>query len=190
MEEKKVIFAANLIRLRTDAHMTQAELAERINYSDKSISKWERAEALPSDAVIESIAEALGTTSAELLRPEEGWSGSTAPSRVSTGSVTAVVMLGIWTVALLLFIIFWMLDQVQWIFFLAAIPISLIAMLVLNILWFNPKANMYIVAALVLSIFILIYYIFRAANPWKIFLLLIPAEAIVYFSYRIRRKKK
>ena len=47
MEDLKVIVAVNISRLRRDAGMTQAELAEKINYSDKSVSKWERAEALP-----------------------------------------------------------------------------------------------------------------------------------------------
>lgn len=42
MEELKLITASNLIRLRTAAGLTQAELGKRINYSDKSISKWER----------------------------------------------------------------------------------------------------------------------------------------------------
>ena len=39
MDELKLIFASNLIRLRTAAGMTQAELGEQLNYSDKSISK-------------------------------------------------------------------------------------------------------------------------------------------------------
>ena len=47
MDELKLIFASNLIRLRTAAGMTQAELGEQLNYSDKSISKWERGEAIP-----------------------------------------------------------------------------------------------------------------------------------------------
>ena len=36
MDELKLIFASNLIRLRTAAGMTQAELGEQLNYSDKS----------------------------------------------------------------------------------------------------------------------------------------------------------
>ena len=51
MEDLKLIFASNLIRLRTSAGMKQSELGEQLNYSDKSISKWERAEALPDAAV-------------------------------------------------------------------------------------------------------------------------------------------
>lgn len=54
MDELKLIFASNLIRLRTAAGMTQAELGEQLNYSDKSISKWERGEAIPDAAVLQA----------------------------------------------------------------------------------------------------------------------------------------
>ena len=55
MDELKLIFASNLIRLRTAAGMTQAELGEQLNYSDKSISKWERGEAIPDAAVLKRM---------------------------------------------------------------------------------------------------------------------------------------
>ena len=42
MEDLKVIFAQNLIALRKQMKLTQIELAEKINYSDKAVSKWER----------------------------------------------------------------------------------------------------------------------------------------------------
>ena len=59
MDELKLIFASNLIRLRTAAGMTQAELGEQLNYSDKSISKWERGEAIPDAMVLKRIERAL-----------------------------------------------------------------------------------------------------------------------------------
>ncbi|MBQ6550569.1 MAG: helix-turn-helix domain-containing protein [Lachnospiraceae bacterium] len=46
MNDLKLIFASNLIRLRREAGLTQAMLAEKINYSDKSVSKWERGDSL------------------------------------------------------------------------------------------------------------------------------------------------
>ena len=55
MDELKLIFASNLIRLRTEAGYTQAELAAKINYSDKSISKWERGEAVPDAYVLKML---------------------------------------------------------------------------------------------------------------------------------------
>ena len=48
----KTIIAKNIVLLRTGERLTQAELAERLNYSDKAVSKWERGESLPDIAVI------------------------------------------------------------------------------------------------------------------------------------------
>ena len=68
MDELKLIFASNLIRLRTEAGLTQAELASMINYSDKSVSKWERGEAVPDAYVLKQMAEV-----SRLLNEEEDW---------------------------------------------------------------------------------------------------------------------
>lgn len=71
MEDLKAVFAGNLIRLRTAAEWTQADLAERINYSDKSVSKWERADALPDLTVAKAIADQFGVTVDYMLVPHE-----------------------------------------------------------------------------------------------------------------------
>ena len=42
LQELRLVTASNIIKLRTASEMTQAELGQRLNYSDKSISKWER----------------------------------------------------------------------------------------------------------------------------------------------------
>ncbi len=62
MEDLKVIFAQNLIALRKREKITQAELAEKINYSDKAVSKWERGESIPDVAVLKSIGDYFGVT--------------------------------------------------------------------------------------------------------------------------------
>ena len=48
MSEVKQIIGANLTELRKKKHLTQAELASKLNYSDKAISKWEHGDAVPS----------------------------------------------------------------------------------------------------------------------------------------------
>lgn len=77
--------------LRRNAGMTQRELAERLNVSDKSVSRWERGESMPDLALIPLIAELFGVTSDELLRgqlrPDGGQTGSQAPA-ISSGSQT------------------------------------------------------------------------------------------------------
>ena len=52
MEDLKHIIAQNIVQLRKKSKLTQAELAERLNYSDKAISKWERGESIPDVAVL------------------------------------------------------------------------------------------------------------------------------------------
>lgn len=42
MDELKKIIAGNISELRKNEGLTQAELAQRLHYSDKAVSKWER----------------------------------------------------------------------------------------------------------------------------------------------------
>ena len=53
----KNIIAQNIAELRRNNNMTQLELAEKLNYSDKAISKWERGESIPDVAVLKNIAD-------------------------------------------------------------------------------------------------------------------------------------
>ena len=66
--------------LREKRSITQKELAERINVSDKTISKWETGKGLPDIAIIEDLAKALGTSITELftgdLKENENQSGN------------------------------------------------------------------------------------------------------------------
>ena len=62
MDESRATLASNLIRLRTAAGMTQAELAERVGVSEKVVSKWECGETKPSAEVLPALADAFGCT--------------------------------------------------------------------------------------------------------------------------------
>ena len=62
MENNKRIVANNIIACRKAAAMTQAELADKLNYSDKAVSKWERADAIPDVFVLKQIADLFGKT--------------------------------------------------------------------------------------------------------------------------------
>ena len=69
MDERKATIASNLIKLRLAAGMTQAELGEKLNYSDKSISKWERGDVTTDVFVLMQIAEIFGVDVDYLLKP-------------------------------------------------------------------------------------------------------------------------
>ena len=57
MSEIKDILAKNLVKLRQTKKLTQSELAKQLNYSDKSISKWEHGDAVPPIDVLKEIAD-------------------------------------------------------------------------------------------------------------------------------------
>ena len=60
IDERKATIASNLIKLRLAAGMTQAELGEKLNYSDKSISKWERGDVTTDEIVLMQISGNFG----------------------------------------------------------------------------------------------------------------------------------
>ena len=67
MEDLKKIIAKNITDLRTAKGITQLELAEKLMYSDKNISKWERAEAVPDVVVLKTLADMYGITVNDFL---------------------------------------------------------------------------------------------------------------------------
>ena len=202
MEELKLVVASKLIKLRQQAGMTQAELGEKLNYSDKTVSKWERAESIPDAYVLTQLAQIYGVTVDGLLSEGEPWmdpvkrereAEKAALPKFSSAVVTCVAIAGIWTMAVLMFVIFWLtLDVIVWHIFATAVPVSLIVLLVLNTIWNKGRHNMILVMLLVACLVALVYLFLLPFNPWQIFLVLVPAEILVVLCFHIRlpeRKK-
>ncbi|MGI5970483.1 MAG: helix-turn-helix domain-containing protein [Oscillospiraceae bacterium] len=192
INEMKLITASNLIRLRTEKGMTQAELGSLLNYSDKTISKWERAEALPDAFVLKQIGEIFGVSVDFLLSEHGQWEKTQAEPvsdrRLSYTAITMVSISGIWCLAVLAFAVLWLLGSIQWLIFAVAVPVSLVTLLVLHSIWNGGKYNKYIIAALIISVLSLIYLLMIENHPWQVFLVALPAEAVVFLSFKIRKK--
>ncbi len=194
MDELKIVFASNLIKLRTQAGMTQAELGEKLHYSDKSVSKWERGESVPDAYVLKCIAEMYGVTVDYLISGHDQWEKPTPPSEetevYSHMFIILACIAGIWTLSVAEFVVAWLLGYAHWISFVAAVPISLVTLLVFNSIWFKGRRNMYIVMALVLCVVALVYFSLFEYNFWEIFFIAVPAEIVVYLSFQIGRKSR
>ena len=192
MDERKATIASNLIRLRLAAGMTQAELGEELNYSDKSISKWERGDVTTDVFVLMQIAEIFGVDVDYLLKPHNEiepaiYNKPANEATYTTNMITLVTILGIWTVALFVFVILWICGMVVWLVFVYAVPVSLITFLVLNSVWNGGKKNRYIIAALVLSIIATVYLTFLGRNLWQLWLMAIPSLLLVFLGASIYR---
>ena len=195
MEELKAVFASNLIRLRAAAGLTQAELGERVHYSDKSISKWERAEAIPDAYVLTLLAAVFGVTVNDLLSPHSAWQLPEAegeremhkPVTYSRLFIVLCAVAGLWTFAIVTFVVLWIVSGVHWVVLLTAIPLTLVTVLVFNSIWNRGRHNMVIIGLLVLCLVLLLFFAVRA---WQLLLVLVPAEVVVYLACNIRKRNK
>ncbi len=194
MDERRAAVASNLIRLRMHAGITQAELGEKLNYSDKSVSKWERGDSVPDVFVLKQIADLYGVTVDYLLESEHeepNFVIDPKEDHYTTDVITMITLLGIWTLALGIFIGGWIYrDFFFWEIFIYAIPVSLTALLVLHSVWRRGRKNFFIIAALILSVFLAAYVTFLPENPWQLFLLTVPGELAVFLSYKIKKHRK
>lgn len=201
-ESIKAVIAANIIELRRKHNMTQLDLAEQLNYTDKAISKWERGESLPDITVLKTIADIFGVTVDYLLQeshetpppPPQTDTQDRARAIRARGFITGMSVLLVWLAATVLFII---LDMIplpiygHWLVFLCAVPVSCIVWLVLNSVWFNRRRNYFIISLLMWSALTLAYLIvlcYADYHIWQVFLLGIPGQAIIIMWSNINRK--
>lgn len=201
MQDLRLIIAKNISTLRRTAEMTQFELAQRLNYSDKSISKWERGESVPDIAVLKSIADIFSVTVDYLLEEEhsKGQHGK-AQNRIriaNRGFITGMSVTLVWLIALLAFVTGDMFREhmsgYHWLSFLWAVPTTFIVWLVLNSVWFNKRRNFLIISFLMWTSLAAIHISLIALadiNIRFIYLLGIPGQMIVLFWSFIRSKKK
>ena len=197
LSELKLISASNIIKLRTSAGLTQAELGEKLNYSDKTISKWERGEAIPDAYVLTQMAELFGVTVDYLLSSHDAWESPEqqeeeeqrqAERHYSINVIIAISVLGVWTMALTIFVMLWLFDIILWQTFVVALPVSILTFMVLICVFRRRKYLQFVIAAFVLSMFILLYFTLPMQKPWQLFLIAVPAEVIVFLSCNIRRR--
>ena len=184
--------AENIATLRASRKMTQLELGEALNYSDKAISKWERAEAVPDAYVLSDLAAIFDVSVDWILTKHEK---DEAPPRKSDHvarvrrAITRLSFFGVWTFATLIFVTLALVDIFEWQVFVYTIPISLIVLIVFNALWGGRVRCFLLVAALIASLVLTLYVVFLAHNYWLLFLLLAPAEICVLISYFLVGKK-
>lgn len=194
MNDFKKIVAKNIIYLRSTLGMTQTQLGEALNYSDKSVSKWERGESLPDVYVLKHIADLSGVTVDWLLNDHEGEENPVPQPeqkkvhRYSRAFISMTVLAGIWALAVLIFVILWIYGIVLWQAFVYAVPVSLITMLVLNSIWGSRENNLYIISGIVWGLISSVYLSFLANNWWQLFILGIPAQIIIILAFSIKNR--
>ena len=206
-EMLKLRIGANISAYRKQAGLTQVGLAEKLNYSDKAVSKWERGESIPDVLTLAQLAEQFHITVNDLLVDPNELPGNPgklekAMTQVSEKAlkrkadkniILALSTTLVWFVALLVFVVmssFDMLDPYSCLIFFYAVPANAIVALSLRSAWRDFRWNKILISLIVwgsivsihVSLQVILHY-----NFWKIFLLGIPGQIAIFLWFRMFR---
>lgn len=197
MQDIKATVAKNIASLRKSVSLTQTALAERLNYSDKAVSKWERAESLPDITTLMEIADLFGVKLDDLVRAETVIPAKNCDAYVFRRSRVAVASLAVflvWFCAVVAFILFNLFPNFrgEWLSFIFAVPLSSVVWLIFNTIWFRPRLNYLIISIMMWSTLLGGYLtaFLLGTNLWQLFLLGIPGQIIIVIWSCLRVKVK
>ena len=210
-EELKLRVGANIARLRRERNMTQADLAERINYSDKAVSKWERGESMPDVLTLLNLAQQLGTD----LNTLTGLAVEAAPEPAPQPEPEAVVetpapkkdirtadkkviqklcTILVWVVALFLYLV---LDAFGvknlWLLFVVAVPANAIVLLSLRSAWKLYGWNRILISVIMWSSLLVLWLLLWlgfGVNAWKIFLMGLLGQPAIMLWFKMFRSEE
>ena len=198
VQDAKQTIAQNITALRQASKMTQIELAEKLNYSDKAVSKWERGESIPDVLVLKTIADLFGVTLDYLLEADHD--EKPKPAQESPGYrhrnrkvTTTLSVLLVWFVATVSYVVMDLMipaSVFKWLPFAWAVPVSMIVWLVFNSIWFNTRRNYSIISLLMWTGLGCVILTVAALGfiPWKLLFLGILGQVAIILWSRYKRK--
>ena len=106
----------------------------------------------------------------------------------SSDIIIAVTILGIMTASLAAFVIVWICGIIEWRIFLVGLVLSALVFLVLDCVFNKARYLKPAMIVLIVSVFVLLYFILWDFKPWQIFLLIVPVITIAVLSTYINKK--
>lgn len=194
-EQLQGIIASNIVYYRKQLELTQSQLAEKINYSDKAISKWERGEGVPDIFILKQLADLFHVTVNDLLSEKKK---KKAPSfKRNKVIITLLSVLCVWLVAVTLFAIIQMTPVKDlfptWLIFIYALPITFIVTQVFTCLWYPKFLKFLSITFLIWTTCLtlsLTLFCAHVPNWYGFFLIGIPLQIAFILWFFFKKKKK
>ena len=208
MDKLKRRIGSNIAAYRKRLGWTQAELAEKLNYSDKAVSKWERGESVPDVLTMADMAGKLSTTVNDLLADPNALPEQTGAVQQTMGKVVqktlkrkankniilALSSILVWFVALFVYVLLSTLDVPNtWLSFFFAVPANAIVLLSLRSAWHDFRWNRILISAIMWGTLLSVYMTLKVIwnfDTWKFFLLGIPGQAAILLWFKMFRKPR
>ena len=174
MESLEKVFSKNLIKYRNLMGLKQSELAKMINYSDKSISKWERGEGLPDLKATKSLCDIFGITIDDMLKENSDHEKKITKTIINKRRkhfITSLLSTSlVWLIATIVYVslLICKVDGNIWLPFIYAIPISAIVLIVFSSLWGNNLLQFLCVTLLLWGVIISVTLSTPIDNIWYV----------------------
>ncbi len=191
MEDLKPIIANNITELRKQMNLTQAELAEKMGYTDKAISKWERGESIPDVLTLKALADTFGVTLNYLTEAEHPKNKTEIPRRTKNNRliISLLAAAAVWFIATVLFVYLKVYGASSvWLVFVGAVPVSMAVLLVFNSIWGKKVLNFVIISVLVWSSLAFAYLMMLPYNLFLIFVIGIPIQVLIILWSQIKTR--
>ncbi len=187
-KDVKPIIAEKLTVLRKEKGITQAELAEKLGYSDKAVSRWEHGETLPDINVLCELCVFYDVTLDFLVHKGDGPIKERVQSKkllINNIIVCALAVSIVWLVATTIFIYGNTLKDAGhfWVAFIWAIPVSCVAILRLGRDWLPRTANMIVWSLFLWTLITSIVLQFISQGLWLFYIAGVPAQVIIILKY-------
>ncbi len=188
----KDIIAKNITACRKAKGLTQLEVAEKLNYTDKAVSKWERGESIPDITTLYQLAELYGVTLNDLCAEETGTRlGKIGKVLKSHKLIIPFLSAGlVWLVATVVFVFLTMFlgSYKTWLAFLYAVPVSIIVLLVFSAIWGNKILSSVLISLLIWSVPTCLVLTISFNMIWLLFIIPVPLQILVILWYVMRIK--
>ncbi len=198
MNDLKEIIAGNLIRLRQEVGLTQAQLAEMLNYTDKAVSKWERGESIPDLRVLIQLADIYHITVDDIVNEHAEKAVKPKLNLDKKHLLITLLSVGlVWVVATGVFMILYYISTIRdyaYLSFVAAPFVSAVVLLVFSSLW-GRRITMTLAASAVVWSIALIVHVFlwqfaKGVPIWPFYLVAAGVQLLVVGWFILRKLYK
>ena len=169
------------------------ELAEKLNYSDKSVSKWERGDGLPDLLVLKTIADFYGITLNDLVANEPPKKlRSTKRQHIIVPLLSVAIA---WLVAIIVFMVLSMLPmeiEGKSLVFLYAVPVSFIIFTVYSSLWWSQILQFFTIVGIIWTVALCIFVTINLSGIYLIWCVaaVLQVMEILWFILKYKKSKK
>lgn len=194
MKNINLIIGNNIKELRKINKMTQNDLAEKLNYSNKAVSRWESGEVIPDVQTLNNICEVFEIPIENIFKEQLPTEKVKKEYKFRMGNKMAITLLSVllvWLIATVTYVYSRItFNDNLWQVFIWAIPLSCIISIVFNSIWGRKFFNFVLISILIWSTLTSIYLQFIEYNMWLIFFIGIPMQIGVILWSNIHKHHK